>query len=122
MNESEEGETTWETPPYRMIPFSSKIGRIETMHAGVSPNDSIRDTRPILEDSIREDLKAMTDEELRAVWNWSNSWTTDHVSAVKRWVARGPINDEMQRRRETLIDFQSPLRLPDSSGESKPDT
>jgi hypothetical protein len=65
----------------------------------ISPNDSIRDTRPVLEDSIRGDLREMTELELRAVWQWSNDFTPDPVSAIKRWVARGPIQDELERRR-----------------------
>ena len=78
----------------------------------VHPDDSIRDTRPILEDSIREDLKKMSDEELRLAWDWSNSWTRNHVSAVRRWVARGPIQDEFDRRRASLISPQRPLPGP----------
>jgi hypothetical protein len=73
----------------------------------VHPSDSIRDTRPILEDSIRDALRQMSDEELRDVCQWANSWTQNHVSAVKRWVARGPINDEIERRQQILHDAPS---------------
>lgn len=65
----------------------------------VSWDDSIRDTKPILEDSIRGDLTKLSDAQLQAASQWSNSETCDPMDAIKRWVARGPINDELARRR-----------------------
>lgn len=94
MNQSPEGKPTG-------------FGGLLRDHQGISPDDSIRDTKPILEDSIRGALRQMSDEELRAASVWSNSWTQDHVSAVKRWVARGPIQDEIERRQRMLRDAPS---------------
>jgi hypothetical protein len=129
MTEPEEGETTWETPQYSLgDSLSAKLMRVEDAFEDkrrfISPDDSIRDTKPILEDSIRDDLKSMSDEELRSVWNWSNSWTTDHVSAVKRWVARGPISDEIKRRTRLILSAFSDGfsgALPESTGKSESD-
>lgn len=91
-------EATDSSAPYWFEEFDSHEWNAPRQRA-IGPDDSIRDTKPILEDSLRGALCQMSDEELQAASDWANSWTTDHVSAVKRWVARGPINDEMDRRR-----------------------
>ena len=86
----------------------------------VSPDSRVRDTKPILEDSLRPMLSQLSDDELERASEWSNSWTTDHVSAVKRWVARGPINDEIDRRRSHALFGHSTPSISRFSSSSAP--